>query len=124
MPKETIPLSDAEWRVMQSLWPSGARTAREVTEDLKAETDWTVHTVISLLKRLEAKGAAAVLKGRPIRYQAVLDREQTVQQETKALLGRIYGGEKLLMIQCAVNAAPLSDEERDELIAILKGGRQ
>jgi len=124
MPKETIPLSDAEWRVMQSLWQSGARTAREVTEDLKAETDWTVHTVISLLKRLEAKGAAAVLKGRPIRYQAVLDREQTVQQETKALLGRIYGGEKLLMIQCAVNAAPLSDEERDELIAILKGGRQ
>ena len=124
MKKSTTPLSDAEWRIMQSLWRSAApMSARDVQEDLRSETDWGVHSVISFLKRLESKGAVEILEGRPIRYRAVLDREAAMRQETEDLLGRVYGGEKLLMIQCAVNASPLSDEERDELIAILKGGK-
>lgn len=125
MKKSNIPLSDAEWRIMQSLWRSPSPlSAREVTEELNGETAWGVHSVISFLKRLEAKGAVEVLEGRPIRYRAAMDREAAVQRETEDLLGRVYGGEKLLMIQCAVNASPLSDEERDELIAILKGEKR
>ena len=122
MKKENPALSDAEWRIMQSLW-RGARamSVREILDDLKDA--WSVHSVISFLKRMEVKGAVRIHDGRPIRYSAVLDREEAVQEETKDLLGRVYGGEKLLMIQCAVNASPLSDEEREELIAILKGGK-
>lgn len=122
MKKENPALSDAEWRIMQSLW-RGARamSAREILDDLKDA--WSVHSVISFLKRMEAKGAVNIHHGRPIRYSAALDREEAVQEETKDLLGRVYGGEKLLMIQCAVNASPLSDEEREKLIAILKGGK-
>lgn len=122
MKKETAPLSDAEWRIMQSLWRGESpMSVREILDDLKDA--WSVHSVISFLKRMEAKGAVNTHDGRPIRYSAALDREEAVQQETNDLLGRVYGGEKLLMIQCAVNASPLSDEEREELIAILKGGK-
>ncbi len=122
MKKETPVLSDTEWRIMQSLWRGGeAMSVREILDDL--QDAWSVHSVISFLKRMEAKGAVKIRDGRPIRYSAVLDREEAVQQETNDLLGRVYGGEKLLMIQCAVNASPLSDEEREELIAILKGGK-
>lgn len=122
MKKENSALSDAEWRIMQSLWRGErAMSVREILDDLKGA--WSVHSVISFLKRMEAKGAVMIHDGRPIRYSAALDREEAVQQETNDLLGRVYGGEKLLMIQCAVNASPLSDEEREELIAILKGGK-
>lgn len=122
MKKETPMLSDAEWRIMQSLWRGGEpMSVREILDDLKDA--WSVHSVISFLKRMEVKGAVKIHNGRPIRYSAALDREEAVQQETNDLLGRVYGGEKLLMIQCAVNASPLSDEEREELIAILKGGK-
>lgn len=125
MKHETIALSDAEWRIMQCLWRGGApMSARELTDALSGETAWGVHSVISFLKRMEAKGAVAILDGRPIRYRAALDREEAVRQETRDLLSRVYGGEKLLMIQCAVDAAPLSDAERDELIALLKGGKK
>ena len=122
MRKENAALSDTEWRIMQSLWRgAGPMSVREILDDLKDA--WSVHSVISFLKRMETKGAVQIHDGRPIRYSAALDREEAVQQETNDLLGRVYGGEKLLMIQCAVNASPLSDEERDELIAILKGGK-
>ena len=120
MRKENAALSDTEWRIMQSLWRGGKpMSVREILDDL--QDAWSVHSVISFLKRMEAKGAVNIHDGRPICYSAALDREQAVQQETRDLLGRVYGGEKLLMILCAVNASPLSDEEREELIRILKG---
>ena len=97
-------------------------SVRSIMDDAAGE-GWSVHTVISFLKRMQAKGAVKVHEGRPIRYSAALDRDEAVRQETEDILGRVYGGEKLLMIQCAVNASPLSDEEREELIAILKGGK-
>ena len=123
MKKNNISLSDAEWRIMQSLWRSNSpMSVREIVEDACDEA-WSVHSVISFLKRMESKGAVSLCEGRPIRYKAALDREDAVQRETEDLLGRVYGGEKLLMIQCAVNASPLSDAEREELIAILKGGK-
>lgn len=122
MKKENPALSDAEWRIMQSLWRgSEPMSVREIIAD--GNDAWSVHTVISFLKRMEGKGAVRIHDGRPIRYSAALDRDTAVQQETNDLLGRVYGGEKLLMIQCAVNASPLNDEERDELIRILKGGK-
>ena len=122
MKKENAALSDTEWRIMQSLWRGREpMSVREILDDLKDA--WSVHSVISFLKRMESKGAVKIHDGRPIRYSAALDREEAVQQETNDLLGRVYGGEKLLMIQCAVNSSPLSDEEREELIAILKGGK-
>ena len=124
MKKENCALSDAEWRIMQSLWRGiGPMSVREILDDLAGDAEWSIHSVISFLKRMEAKGAVVIHEGRPIRYSALLDRDEAVQQETKELLGRVYGGEKLLMIQCAVNASPLSEEEREELIAILKGGK-
>ena len=122
MRKENSALSDTEWRIMQSLWRGGKpMSVREILDDLKDA--WSVHSVISFLKRMEAKGAVKIHDSRPIRYSAALDREEAVQEETKDLLGRVYGGEQLLMIQGAVNASPLREEEREELIAILKGGK-
>jgi len=123
MKKDHISLSDAEWRLMQTLWQGSDMTIREIMDDVEEETGWSVHSVISFLKRMEAKGAVTVSGGRPIRYTANLDRDDAVRRETKALLGRVYGGEKLLMIKCAVEADDLSDEEREELIALLKGGK-
>jgi len=110
---------------MQSLWRNGhPMCVREILDDLGTENPWSIHTVISFLKRMEGKGAVKVHEGRPIRYAPLLDRETAVQEETNALLDRVYGGEKLLMIQCAVNSSPLTEEDREELIAILKGERR
>ena len=112
MKKKDIALSDAEWRLMQTLWRGGDMTIREIMDEVEEETGWSVHSVISFLKRMEGKGAVTIREGRPIRYAAALDREEAVHQETREVLGRVYGGDRLLMIKCAVEAQSLSEEEQ------------
>ena len=124
MKKKDVTLSDAEWRLMQALWRGGEMTIREIMDEVEEETGWSVHSVISFLKRMEGKGAVTIREGRPIHYAAALDHDEAVHQETREVLGRVYGGDRLLMIKCAVEAETLTEEEQEELIAMLRGGRK
>ena len=50
-------LTDAEWKLMHRLWEQSPQTITQLTAALSAETGWEKHTVITMLTRLEAKGA-------------------------------------------------------------------
>ena len=50
-------LSDGEWKLMNRLWAHSPRTITELTAELKEETGWGKNTIITMLGRLEAKGA-------------------------------------------------------------------
>ena len=52
-----INLSDSEWRLMNRLWDRSPMTITELTAALRADTGWTKNTIITMLSRLEAKGA-------------------------------------------------------------------
>ena len=52
-----INLSDGEWKLMIQLWEGAPKTIAQLTAALKEETEWEKHTVITMLSRLEAKGA-------------------------------------------------------------------
>ena len=52
-----INLSDSEWKLMNHLWRRQPQTITELTAALKADTGWSKNTVITMLSRLEAKGA-------------------------------------------------------------------
>ena len=54
-----IPLSDGEWKLMNQLWGKSPATITQLTERLAPETGWTKHTIITMLSRLEKKGAVA-----------------------------------------------------------------
>ena len=114
--------TDVEWKLMQSLWKLKEPTIREVVEDVK-ETGWTVHSVISFLKRMAAKGMVAIEETRPIRYRALVEKDTMLRKETHAILDKVYGGDLMLMVTNAVDSADLTDEEINELIGILKKGR-
>ena len=50
-------LTDAEWKLMHRLWETAPQTITQLTAALREETGWEKHTVITMLSRLEAKGA-------------------------------------------------------------------
>ena len=52
-----VNLSDSEWKLMNRLWEQSPRTIMELTASLKEDTGWSKNTVITMLARLEAKGA-------------------------------------------------------------------
>ena len=57
--EEKAMLSQGEWRIMNLLWEKKNRTIMEMVEDFAGVTDWDKHTLIVMLKRMEAKGVVA-----------------------------------------------------------------
>ena len=121
-----VNLSDGEWKLMNKLWEGEALTIAQLTAALREETDWGKHTVITMLSRLEAKGAVCHDGGTPAkRYSATLERGDAAQTETRSFLDKVYGGQLGLMMSAMVDSHTLTQADIDELAAILekaKGG--
>ncbi|MPN06508.1 Penicillinase repressor [bioreactor metagenome] len=119
--KKNISLSDGEWKLMNCLWQKSPRTITQLVAALKEETAWSKHTVISMLSRLEAKGAVTYIEGeRAKNYSPALPKEEFAAAETEDFLSRVYGGRLGLMINAMADHKALSKEEIGELYEILK----
>ena len=116
-----INLSDGEWMLMNVLWEHAPCTITQLVERLEGTTGWSKHTVISMLTRLQHKGAVAYHEGsRAKQFYPTLDRAAARRQETQSFLSRLYGGSLGLMINTLIGEEKLSPEELEELDAILK----
>lgn len=122
--KETrISLTRAEWSVMECLWEAGPLTGREVVQSMEKSCGWSRSTTLTLLSRLENKGALKSVpaeKG-PKVFTPVLRREEAALEETKDFLDRVYQGSLSLMVSALTKKQALSREELDELYELLKG---
>lgn len=120
-----INLSDGEWKLMIQLWEGAPKTIAQLTAALKEETEWEKHTVITMLSRLEAKGAVQHNDETPKGYSPLLLRADAERRETKSFLDKVYGGRLGLMMSAMVDAQSLTADDMAELSAILekaKGG--
>lgn len=120
MAEKKISFSDSEWKLMNRLWVE-PMTIMELTRALKDETGWGKNTVITMLSRLEGKGAVrCVQEGRAKRYFPVPERKDAARAETENFLGKVYGGSFGLMMSAMVESQGLSKEDIAELAAILE----
>jgi predicted transcriptional regulator len=111
-----IAITDAEAHVMQLLWQSSPREAREIADALEAQKGWKRTTVITLLARLEKKRAVKAVKGsRPKRYVPLIDSADYGRAETRRVADLAYGGKIATLVASFVGDAPLSPEEIEEL---------
>lgn len=118
---DVIRLSDSEWLLMNALWDHSPRTITQLVEQLREDTGWSKHTVITMLSRLEVKGAVRHEEGeRAKQFYPILDRAATQRQETRSFLSRLYGGSLKLMVNTLVGDTRLSDEDLAALDALLK----
>lgn len=116
-----INLSDGEWSIMNALWEEAPKTITQLTADLKESTAWSKHTIITMLGRMESKGAVRYEQGiRAKQYYPAVERAETVLEETESFLEKVYSGSLGLMVNTMVEKNSLSKEEIDELYAILK----
>jgi BlaI family transcriptional regulator, penicillinase repressor len=123
MKENRISLTQAEWSVMECLWEAGPLTGREVVQSMEKSCGWSRSTTLTLLSRLENKGALRSVpaeKG-PKVFSPVLRREDAALGETKDFLDRVYQGSLSLMVSALTKKQALSREELDELYELLKG---
>ena len=118
---QSIDLTDAEWSVMECLWERSPLTAREAAAALERKTGWKRSTTLTLLRRLEQKGAVSYTgEGKNHLYAPRIRREDACRRETRALLDRLYDGSVSLMVSTLTQKQPLSRAEIDALYALLK----
>ena len=120
-------LSDSEWKLMNRLWSDAPMTITELTAAMRDETGWSKNTVITMLSRLESKGAVRYEDGtRAKRYFPVVAREDAAMAETENFLSKVYGGSLGLMVSSLVDSRSLTEADIAELTAILEraGGEQ
>ena len=120
-----ISLSDNEWKLMGRLWERSPRTITELTADLREETGWSKNTIITMLSRLEAKGAVTHHEeGRAKEYTPLLPRQQAEETATRHFLDKVYGGSLGLMMSALVDSRALTQEDIDQLSAILEQAKE
>ena len=116
-----IRLSEAEWKVMNVLWEESPQTIMQLTHRFRGTTDWTKHTVMTFLKRMEDKGAVGYeTVGRAKQYYPKIERCEAALQETEEFLEKVFDGRMGLMLNTMVQQKALSGEEIAELYDILQ----
>lgn len=117
---EHMRLSDGEWKLMKALWRRQPQTLAELVRALNVETGWSKATVFMMLKRLIAKGAVVMDdSGKLQKYSASIAYADVEPEETESFLTRVYGGSVGMMVSNLVGRGALSEQEIQELKAIL-----
>lgn len=116
-----INLSDGEWSIMNVLWQEAPKTIMQLTTALKESKGWSKHTIITMLGRMESKGAVRYEDGiKAKEYYPAVEQTETVLGETESFLERVYAGSIGLMVNTMVEKNSLSKEEISELYDILR----
>ena len=117
---EHLRLSDGEWKLMKTLWQRQPRTLAELVAALDAETGWSRATIFMMLKRLIAKGAdIPQATAATQQYSAAITYSDVEPEETEAFLSKVYGGSVGMMVSNLVDRGTLSEQDIQELKAIL-----
>ena len=120
-----VSLSDGEWKLMNRLWEHAPRTITELTAALREETGWSKNTIITMLSRLEAKGAVTHTEGqRAKQYSPLILRAQDAQEETESFLSKVYGGSLGSLVNAMVSSRALTEADLEELSAILEQAKE
>jgi len=119
--RNSINLTTAEWSVMECLWEESPLTGRQMTDLMKEKMGWNRSTTLTMLRRLEEKGAVlSNSQGSKKTFCPGIAREDAVHQETESFLERVYGGSISLMVSALTKKQALSKKEIDELHAMLE----
>lgn len=125
MSEKAVDLSPGEWRIMEKLWEKSPRTLMELVRELAGDTGWSKSTVVTMVGRLENKGAVAYDEGGRARlYRPTVTRDQAALSETEGLLRRVYRGSVGLLVNTLADGRGLTQEDIDELSAILERARE
>ena len=125
MKEQTITLSAGEWQIMEQLWQHHHLTLMELVHLLAPGTGWSKSTIVTMVGRLESKGALRYAEGGKARiYSATITRQQAALRETESLLGRIYQGSVGMLVSTLADSRGLTQDDIDELSAILEKARE
>ncbi len=112
-------ISDAEWKIMKTVWCHSPITANEIIEGME-NSNWKPKTIKTLLSRLVKKEALDFKKeGRSYLYFPLVTEKECIKAENHSFLHRVYDGALNVMFTNFLEQQELSQEDIEELKKIL-----
>ena len=113
-----IKLFDSELKVMDVLWKEGEKSAKQISDILKAETGWNMNTTYTVIKKCIAKGA---IERREPNFlcRALIGREAVQEAETDELIGKLFDGSVDKLFAALLGRKKLSAEQIAKLKQIV-----
>lgn len=117
---DELPISDAEWQVMNVVWRDQPVESQRVIDQLAEPNGWSAATVKTMLHRLTRKGALAFRRdGKRYLYRAKVRRDACVRKASRSFIERVFDGMAAPALMHLVKTAKLSDAEIEELRQLL-----
>lgn len=110
----SIKLFDSELKVMDLLWREGDLPARTIAEVLTEQIGWSKTTTYTVIKKCIEKGAVAREEPGFVCH-ALVSIEETRKSETHALIDKMYGGSKDLLIASLLREGTMTQDEIERL---------
>ena len=114
-------VSNAELRVLQSLWDCGPSTIRQLTERLYPSVTTAIYaTVQKLLERLEKDGYVGRDRSAPPHvFFAAISKDGYIGGQLRAMAERLCGGSLTPLLTHLLKTESLSPKDRSELRRLL-----
>jgi len=121
MAKKKSELTEAEWTIMQAIWDNQPCAAPTIQEVLQRRRNWSYSTVKTLMDRMVAKGLLTTSKIRNlILYRSTITKKRAQKSEIMRTVQRAFGGALTPMMQFMLDSHRLSQEQLNELEAMIK----
>ena len=120
MPRKPPPLTEAEFAIMKVLWDLGSATVAEVRALGRSELAYT--TVMTLLGRMERKGAVKVDKTRePFVYRPAFQKVSARRERLREFIRSVFDGHADELVLQLVEDEALSEEDLRRIEKKLEG---
>jgi predicted transcriptional regulator len=114
--RRSVPLTEAEQRLMEIVWSAGPATVGQIVEAIPASERPAYNTVQTIMKILERKGYVQHrAEGRAFVYQAVVDRDAAARTALSHVMQRFFGGSPRALALNLIEGDHLTEDELDEL---------
>lgn len=118
-------ISNAEFEVLDVLWDDYPATSSDIVKRLNQKKPWHDKTVKTLLSRLVKKGVVDFDKAqRQYLYRPLIAREDYTKKEASSFVSRIFKGKVAPLVAGFANQNSLSQQDVDELKALIKQWEQ
>ena len=123
---KTLPrISNAEFEIMCIIWKYAPISTNEIASRLTGKRDWNYKTIQTMLSRLEKKGVIRHSKeSRAFIYSPIISKSEYRKAEEETFLDRFFDGTFQQMVASYVERDDLTENDLEELQAILDQRRK
>ena len=113
-------LTDFEWSVLSALWKQPNQTISGIIKTTNGYSDWKYNTFVIYIKRMCEKNLIAFEQlGRDKFYYPLVAQKDCIMAESESMLKRIDGKVAKEFLVCMIKGSGLSEQDCEELKALL-----